>query len=109
MQDKKLTERKRLLYSKWLKHIGSWESSGQMKQDYCIAHNLSFDAFKKPYTKYKQATRKTQQSPGHFIPVQLTDITKPQAIELIFPGGLLIKIPPSLSLHSVFKSLKIYL
>lgn len=107
---KVISKRKRLLYSEWLKHFYCWQASGQTKQAYCIAHNISFEAFKKQYSvRNKESKKIVEKSPCAFVPVQLSNEPITQVIELIFPSGVLIKIPSSLPLPSVIKSVKNYL
>ena len=114
MQNKKSTaiipKRRALLYAQWLEHFASWQVSGQTKQAYCLSNNLSFDAFKKQFSRSRQTTKRVQQRPSeHFIPVQLIDVPISQAIEFIFTSGVVMKIASSAPLHSVLKSLEAYL
>ena len=114
MQNKKSTaiipKRRALLYAQWLEHFASWEVSGQTKQAYCLSNNLSFDAFKKQFSRSRQTTKRVQsQSSKYFTPVQLIDTPASRAIEFVFTSGVVVKISSSAPLHSVLKSLEAYL
>ena len=113
--DDVIIKRPNVLYARWLEHFAVWQESDQTEEAYCALHNLSVKAFKKQYARYKRASflssnTNPQESPAkNFASVKLIGSSVPSAIEFIFRSGVVMKIPPSVSLPSILKSLEAYL
>lgn len=104
-----ISKQRRLPRSEWLEHFCSWKASGQTQIAYCSSYNLSYHSFKKQYSRVKAVKRIAKPAREPFIPIQLTDSVESQCIELVFRSGVVMKIPTTVSLPLVFKSLETYL
>jgi hypothetical protein len=105
-------KRTRLVYAQWLEHFSAWTASGQTQQAYCLSQNLSLQAFKKHYARHRRHQNENKITPPLdplFIAVKLTRPVETERIEFIFRSGVILKIPASVSLKSMLKSLEHYL
>ncbi len=96
----------------WQSMIDAWRDSGETKIDYCRRHQLSYHRFKyyfyqlrerqwpsaKPPVRVKAKKKSNKTASMTMVPVILTPISS--HYDVIFPSGVIIKIPLSNSLTS---------
>jgi hypothetical protein len=75
--------------------IRRWEESDEDRATFCKANNLTISTFSYWRTKY----RKSQgPSSNGFIELKPTSVT---ALEIIYPNGVVIRIPPATTLSAL--------
>lgn len=98
----------RILHSQWLSHIANCAKQKSNPKEYCAQHGLLLKSFKQHDWLER---RKQKQTSGDFALVKV--VSEPIAIvshyELVFPRGVLLKVPTSSSLPALLTLLEVYL
>jgi hypothetical protein len=82
-----------------------------MHEVYCQQHDLSITTFKKYFYRHRGHSKPCKTSgPERFAPVTLSQVIGEEVkpYEILFPGGILLKIPGTKSLADIMKSLRGY-
>jgi len=98
----------RISHSQWLSHIGACAKQQLNPQEYCEQHGLSLKGFKHHEWLGR---RKQTQSSGNFALVNVVNepVREVSHYELVFPRGVLLRVPATSSLCALLKSLECYL
>ena len=97
-----------LLHSQWLSHIKNCTQGKLIAKEYCAEHGLSLKRFK--HHDWLER-RKQKQTLGHFALVKVVSepVTEVWHYEIIFPRGVILRVPTLNSLPAILKSLECYL
>lgn len=98
-------------------HIEKWRESGLSQKNYCTENSLSLSSFRGQLSIFQKSRLKggereaSQEVASKFVPVKVISppVSPSSGYEIIFPSGIIIKLPLLESLSVLIKSLEVYL
>jgi len=92
--------------------ISEWRDSGLTKSDFCQIESIPFEKLAYWITKQNKEKINSDKKPirrqHSFIPMNLPSVIEHDGFEILYPNGVSLKCPNSLSLDKLQSMIKIY-